>query len=326
MATQTLIKKTDSMTQIQTKLKNKGLIKFEKGIYKITRQLILDKDTTVDLNGSTLKRCASIQSIFLNRVSKGNTGYSAAGNITIKNGIVEGMGGYSYDNLITMFHAKNIYFGQVTFKDALCHAIELNACSDVTITNCNFLGCNLQKTDYAYREQIQIDHAGAGSFFLSSSSKTSACYDKTPCANITISNCFFGKSEYRDYPYACIGNHTQMYQGVQHSNINIINNEFHCKHSSLEQPCLSIISMRDVTIQYNRFDCDKVARIYSKTESYKTNGSKVSYYEGDGVCNNVFIANNMISCSQDSAFKQSSKTGKKHKNITKTSNTYNVKM
>jgi len=320
------IKKTDSMSQIQTKLDKRGSIIFQAGTYKITKQLVISKGTVLDLNGAVLQRKASIQSVFLNKVAKSNTGYSADGNIIIKNGTIEGMGGYSYDNLMTFFHSHDIEISNMVFKDTLCHAIEFNGCSDVTVRNCRFLGRNLKSTDDAFRELIQLDHSGAGAFFLSGSTKSSPCYDKTPCANVTITDCYFGKSEYRDYPYACIGNHTQMYQGIQHSNIKIIGNEFRCKHSPLLQPCLSFISMRDVIVRDNKFDCDKIARIYSKPESWKTNGTKVNPYTRDGVCTNITITDNVTNCSYDDAFKQFASTNKKHTGIVKKPNTFNAKM
>ena len=306
----------DSMATIQQKLDSSTSVKFQKGIYKITKQLKLNSNTLVNLNGSTLRRCASIQSIFINKVTKNTTKYDGSGSIVIQNGIFEGMGGYSYDNLVTLFHAKDVRIENVTFKDSLCHGLEINSSCKVVVNDCKFLGYNLEGTDYSYRELIQIDHAGAGSFFLKGSSTASVCYDGTPCNNVVISNCLFNKSEFRDYPYACIGNHTQLYKGKPHTNITIVNNEFHCKQSSLKQPCLSFISMTDVVVKNNKFDCDCVARIYSKAESYKLSGTKVNYAKGDGVCSDINITDNMITCGQKAAFKQSYKSGKKHTKIT----------
>lgn len=322
----TIIKPSDSMSVIQSKLNKGGNIQFQKGTYKITKQLIIRPNSTIDLNGSTLQRKASIQSVFLNEVSKSTTKYNGGGNITFRGGIIEGMGGYSYDNLVTFFHSKSITITGVTFRDILCHALEFNACSNVKVANCAFEGYNSEGPDYAFREVIQIDHASAGGFFLNGSTKNSACYDGTVCNNIIIENNLFTKSQYRDYPYACIGEHTQLYGGAQHNGITITNNEFHCKRSDLMQPCLSIIEMKNVTVQSNKFDADRVARIYSKAESYKTNGSKVTCKVGDGVCDTVKIVDNTASCSADDAFLQYYKSGKKHTNITKKRNTFNVEL
>ena len=318
----TTIKKTDDILQIQEKLGLGGTIKFQKGTYKIKRQLIIPKGTTINLNGATLQRCGSIQSIFINRVNRDSVGYKAAGDIIISNGTFEGMGGYSFDNLLTFFHANNIQLINVTFKDTLCHAVELNACSNVVINKCKFLGYNLEDVDHTYRESIQIDWAGVPSFYLSDSTFESPCYDGTHCYNISIHDCLFTKSEYRDYPYACIGTHTQQYKGKQHEKIRIFNNEFHCKHSKTAQACLSFIGMSDVLVENNKFDCDKVARIYSKTESYTANSlNKVSYAIRDGWCNGIVIKNNLISCKESSAFTEKNKTKKAHK-VTKKDNKF----
>lgn len=321
-----IVKPSDSMSTIQSKLNKYKDLQFQLGTYKITKQLIISEGTTINLNGATLQRRASIQSIFLNKVTESTTKYNGAGNITIQNGTIEGYGGYSYDNLITFFHARSIKIIGVIFKDALCHAIEFNSTADAIVKNCRFEGYNSEGPDYAFREVIQLDHASVGGFFLSGSSKTSACYDGTMCNNITIENNLFTRSAYRDYPYACIGEHTQIYGGAQHTGITITNNEFHCKRSNLMQPCLSIIEMKNVTVQSNKFDADRVARIYSKSESYKTNGSKVACKIGDGVCDTVKIIDNTASCSADDAFLQYYKSGKKHTNITKKRNAFNVEL
>lgn len=326
-ATVTIINKTDSMSKIQSKLNKHGIIKFTKGTYKITKQLIIPCDTTIDLNGSTLQRKGSLQSIFLNKASSSSKEYRADGNIIIKNGVFEGMGGYSYDNLLTFFHSHDITIDNCEFRDILCHAIEINSSKNVVIKNCKFLGYNLENADSAFRECIQLDHAGFSGFVLSGSSKNSACYDGTCCNKVEIHDCYFSKSNYRDYPYACIGEHSQLSGATfKHRNIKIYDNQFYCKKNpDLKQPCLSITSMEDVEIFNNYFDCYRVARIYSKNYSYTCKGSKVSSKDGDGICNNISIRNNRISgCKNNSeAFQQYNKSGStNHSGIKKTGNTF----
>ena len=113
-----IVKPSDSMSTIQSKLNKYKDLQFQLGTYKITKQLIISEGTTINLNGATLQRRASIQSIFLNKVTKSTTKYNGAGNIIIQNGTIEGYGGYSYDNLITFFHARSIKIIGVIFKDA----------------------------------------------------------------------------------------------------------------------------------------------------------------------------------------------------------------
>lgn len=322
----TTINKNDSMATIQSKISKGGTIKFAKGTYKITKQLIIPADTVIDLNDSTLQRKASIHAVFLNKVTKSTKGYNGAGNITIKNGTIEGMGGYTYTNLVTFFHSHDITISNCTFQDILCHGIELNSTKNAKIYNCKFLGYNLRSIEYSHKECIQIDFAYQAGYNLDGSSATSKCYDNTCCENIEICDCLFSKSNYRDYPYACIGTHNQPVE-KKHKNIKIYNNEFHCKiNPDLLQPCLSIIGMEDVVVENNKFECSRVARIYSKANSFK-NSSKIEAVDGDGICKNVSIINNEIKgCSTvKEAVHQYNKSGKtNHSNITKKPNSYLV--
>ena len=322
----TIIKTTDSMSTIQTKLNKGGDIVFNKGTYKITKQLIIPKNTTINLNGARLQRKASIQSIFINKVTKTTKRYGGDGNITISNGILEGMGGYSYDNLLTFFHSHDIVIDNVTFQDILCHGIELNSSQKCLITNCKFLGYNLKDTANVYKEMIQLDHASYAGFVLSGSVKTSPCYDGTCCDDVKIKACTFDKSNTRDYPYACIGEHAQLSGNLnKHNKIFIINNTFKCKYNTdIVQACLSFTNMENVQVYNNIFDCKRVARIYSKNYGYDVKGNKVTAKDGEGICRNISITNNIVyGCTKKEAFQQYNKSGtKNHENIVKDNNDF----
>ena len=328
------INKNDSMKTIQNKLNSASgnTVVFTKATYKITKQLIIPKDTKIDLNGARLQRKASIQSIFINKVTPDTTCWDGDGNIIIKNGIFEGMGGYSYDNLVTFFHSHHVTIENCVFQDILCHGIELNSTYICIVKSCKFLGYNLKDADNAYKEMIQIDQAGYSGFVLNGSTRYSKCYDGTCCEGITVINCTFDKSNTRDYPYACIGAHAQMYNvNKKHEHIRIFNNTFHCKiNKDIVQACISIINMKNVEIQQNIFDCARVARIYSKTSSYTLDGKKVTPHEGDGLCNGVSIFNNIIyNCKNaKAAFQQYNKSSKTHDHtgISKTKNEYCAKI
>ena len=282
------IKLTDSMSTIQKKLNKGGDIIWQNGVYDITKQLILKANSVINLNGSRLRRCANIQSIFLNSCKTSTTKYNGAGGIRITTGTFEGMGKYSPDNLVTFFHSHDIVITNCTFLDTRCHAIELNSTKNVTIENCNFLGCN---TDEVYKEIIQIDTAYAGGFWKDGSSIKSKCYDGTTCENIAINHCIFNKSNSRDYPKACIGTHTQIIDGRTHKNIKIFQNYFFCGN---EQACLSLIGMEDVQILSNYFEqYGRVARIYNKDYSYNLVGEKVAPKSGDGKCKDIRFINNV---------------------------------
>ena len=327
----TTIYKTDSMSVIQEKLDKGGEIIFSPGTYKITKQLVIPKNTIINLNTARLQRKASIQSIFINKVTQETTGYNGDGNIDIVNGILEGIGGYTFDNLVTFFHSHDIHISNCEFRDILCHGVELNSTKNVSIHNCTFRGYNLKDPDNAYKEMIQIDQAGFSAFVLRRSSTGSPCYDGTCCENIEINSCLFDKSNTRDYPYACIGAHAQMYNvKKKHKHIQIFNNTFHCKfNTDIIQPCISIINMEDITVDHNVFDCMKVARIYSKSYSYTLDGVKREPHEGDGLCKDISFTNNFIQRlkTNKEAFQQYNKSSTKsgHTNIVKKKNTFDSK-
>lgn len=284
----TEIKLTDSMSQIQKKLDKGGQICFQSGTYKITKQLILKEGTYLTLNGSTLRRSGNIQSIFLNKCTVKTKGYKGAGKITILNGTLEGMGSYPPDNLLTLFHSHDVHIEGVTFLDNLCHALEINSSRDVEVIGCKFLGCN---TKQEYKEAVQIDGAYMKGFTLSGSNAKSKCYDGTMCQHIVITNCEFSKSQYRTYPSACIGTHTQLKGGLRHKDITISQNMFNCGGSG---NCLSIIGMEDVQVLSNYFNnCGRVARIYSKDYSYDLQGNQVAAESGDGVCKDILFNDNV---------------------------------
>ena len=321
----TTINLRDSMSTIQSKLNSSREIKFTTGVYNITKQLILPANAKINLNGATLRRKANIQSIFINKVSNNSTRYSGAGNITIKNGTLEGMGGYSYDNLLTFFHSHDVVIQDVTFKDTLCHALEINSSQGIHVQHCYFLGYNLKDIESAYKEMIQIDYAGYSGFVLAGSTSKSKCYDGTCCENIRVNDCYFSKSNYRDYPYACIGEHSQLSGNHKHKNIIIHNNVFNCKlNSELIQACLSFTAMENVEVCNNVFYCNRVARIYSKNYSYLPSGEKVEAKLGDGICNGIHIHDNSIhECTAKTAFQIYNKSGKaNHKDIVKENNSF----
>ena len=277
----------DSMTTIQKKLNKGGDIHFQPGIYKITRQLIIPANTILHLYGAVLKRCGNIQSVFLNKCKTSTKQYNGAGNIRFLGGTIEGMGGYSYDNLITFFHSHDIELNGVTFLDTLCHAVELNACQNVVIKGCMFKGSN---TKDAYKEVIQLDTAYTTGFWLEGSSKKSKCYDGTTCNNISITNNTFTRSDYRKHPTACIGTHTQIINGKHHTDIKILQNYFVCNGGN----CISLIGMKDVQIFSNYFKgCSRAIKIFNKEESYTLTGELVKPGVMDGLVDNVKIVDNV---------------------------------
>lgn len=312
---------TDSMEKIQKKLNKGGNICFQYGTYNITKQLVIKAGSYITLNGSTLRRSANIQSIFINECSHKTKGYKGAGKITLINGTLEGMGAYKPDNLLTFFHSHDLHIESITFLDNLCHALEINSSKNVEVVGCDFFGCN---TKESYQEAIQIDAAYAKGFFLSGSTVKSKCYDGTMCENITITRCNFNKSNYRTYPSVCIGTHTQLVGGLRHKDIKILQNTFVCDNIS---NCLALIGMEDVQVSSNYFKrCGRIAKLNTKAFSYTLQGEQVTPGIDDGVCYDIRFNDNVESDAGE-AYKCSgvyaiSNAEKPHENIYVISNQF----
>lgn len=322
-----LIKKIYTMQQIQVILNRGGLITFEPGIYKITRQLILPSSTQVNLNGAVLRRTGNIQSIFINKVSSKTTGYQGSGKITIENGTLEGMGGFQYDNTLTLFHSNNVLLNNIKFLDCCgSHSVEVNACSNIIIRNCSFLGYN-SNPKATFREQIQIDFAGYSEFVLSGTTKTSKCYDGTHCKNITIENCIFDKSSSRPGCNAAIGNHAACSNGKRHIGIKIRNNKIKGYGIDKNQCGINLTSMQDVSIEKNHIEgFGRAIRIFAPAYFYTPKGQKIVDIASSGFCKNITISNNTILANvgklKSSGIYSYCKSNSEHQNIMIRQNTF----
>jgi hypothetical protein len=116
------------------------------------------------------------------------SGYNGDGNLLIKGGTLTGQGNKqtAKASIVHFGHAQNITFDNVTLKDCSnSHHIEFNACKDVYVKNCNFLGW-FGDAD-TYNEAIQLDLA-------TPELTTVAGGDYTPCKNVYIDSTYFGKS------------------------------------------------------------------------------------------------------------------------------------
>ncbi|GIN23132.1 right-handed parallel beta-helix repeat-containing protein [Siminovitchia fordii] len=152
------------------------------------------------------------------------TEYNGNGNIIVSGGMWDGRGNL-FENggtLITFGHSENVIFENLILKDVVNnHGIEINSSKNVIVDNCKFLGFrNTGQRDYA--EAIQIDRASEAGFPAFGS------YDLTPCRNVTIQNCFFGKSGTSGMTGwgRGVGSHGTITASAKHSNINVKNNRF----------------------------------------------------------------------------------------------------
>lgn len=120
-----------------------------------------------------------------------NGGYTGNGNLVVDGGTWN-MNATVYTTNQGCFgfgHADGITVRNVIIKDVpMLHAIEFNACKNVLVENCRFLGYRWDGTGgFAFEEAIQIDLAKSGAFNI-------APYDLTGCQDVRIVNNYFGAS------------------------------------------------------------------------------------------------------------------------------------
>ena len=206
---------TDDSTAIQNAVNNKGIILFDSGKnYKITSTIRLDKETTLDLNGSTIT--SSNKHLFFNfRSADTFTGYNGNGNIVIRNGIIIG-------GALSFAHGENIRLENIIFKNSLNdHFLEIAGCKNYVIENCRFIG--MANVSTSVQEYINIDPCTRPAFpWLPDGS---AFYDGTKNDGINVNNCYFslGDGDYA-YGYNAFGVHGVAGQSAKHKNIKLTGN------------------------------------------------------------------------------------------------------
>ena len=191
-----------------------GVLHIKKGTYLIDKPIKIKSNTIIFAYGSTFRRNANINNMFINDSDGTKGGYNANENIEIIGAVFDGAGG-SFSDKCTMLafgHAKNIKILDCTFKNLRdWHMVELNACQNVFIQNCLFedYGTSTMGT-----EMVQIDVAKSKTEF-----PWFGPYDNKTCDNIKITRCKFING------VRGIGTHTAG-TNAEHTRITITENEF----------------------------------------------------------------------------------------------------
>lgn len=272
---------TNDTTAIQNAVNNGGLIVFTTGKTYLTSDVIrLVANTVLDLNGCTIE-CTNKHMFFNFLGNSTATGYSGNGNITIRNGRLIG-GATSFG------HAKNVLFENVIFENSHNdHFLEICACKNYTIKNCQFIGMEYLTT--SVMEYINIDPCSRAPFpWLDDAS--SPFYDGTVNDGITIDGCYFsiGSGDYA-YGFNAVGVHGSGSQ--KHQKIRILNNEI----SGFTGCGLRINDMNNVLIDGNLIN----------VPANDANGIRV----GDvAQSTNVLIKGNVITASGTAITKANSST------------------
>ena len=173
----------------------------DEGTYVLRKGLKIFSNTTLCLNGVTLRRDSSV---YINMIctgeesnaDRGDTGYDANVNIRIEGGILDG--GATANTMIKVAHARNFVMDGMKLHNLKnAHMMEVAGVDGFTVHNCSFWN-QIMEIDEVGDEVIQLDIL---------KSKHIYGYRSEPLnmRNVLISGCYF-----EDCPRA-VGSHTQIY-------------------------------------------------------------------------------------------------------------------
>ena len=179
---------TDSYN-IQTELNETGRVTLEKGgTYRLYDSLVLGSNMSIEAEGATI---ICEKPIAFNIPEK--TDYKAAADISINGGIWKSEADGYYASSFKFTHASNIKLTNMKIRAANLsgHSIELVACKNVVIDNCDIAG--LGSSDSMTEEAVQLDIASSvtAPFLQGVPFRTDLAdklYNKAGCKNITIKN------------------------------------------------------------------------------------------------------------------------------------------
>ena len=179
---------TDSYN-IQQELNETGSVTLEKGsTYRLYDSLVLGSNMSIEAEGATI---ICEKPIAFNIPEK--TDYKAAADISINGGTWKSEADGYYASSFKFTHASNIKLTNIKIRAANLsgHSIELVACKDVVIDNCDIAG--LGNSESMTEEAVQLDIASSVTApFLSGipfrTDLVDRLYNKAGCKNITIKN------------------------------------------------------------------------------------------------------------------------------------------
>lgn len=174
---------------IQQELNKTGRVTLEKGgTYRLYDSLVLGSNMSIEAEGATI---ICEKPIAFNIPEK--TDYKAAADIGINGGIWKSEAEGYYASSFKFTHASNIRLTNMKIRAANLsgHSIELVACKDVIIDNCDIAG--LGSSESMTEEAVQLDIASSvtAPFLQGVPFRTDLAdklYNKAGCKNITIKN------------------------------------------------------------------------------------------------------------------------------------------
>lgn len=239
--------------------KTNVVIRFDAGEYKLNNCVIYS-NTSLLLNNQT--KLIHVRNSYFNPETQADkivpvlftnvkpfdtddmkiTGYNGRSNIYFEGGIID-----AYCSFV-LCHGRNIKINGTRFINTKSdHVMQIGACKNLTIENCEFEGMVETADDRQYVEMIQID------WMINSAlpywTTSALLYDGTVNDTITIDKCKFKKGQ-DDYAHlkTGIGSHGTM-DGEMNRNIIIKN----CDFIDFEYAGVNIYGMTNVLLSNNRF-------------------------------------------------------------------------
>lgn len=194
------------------------------GTWNLTNELFVKKNTYIlcDPGAVMVRKHSGYMIINGDRAIAAPGAYSGHGNITIEGGTWDANGA-SQSGLASIFHfghGEDIKVLKAILKDVVSsHHIEFNACKDIVVRDCKFLGW----FGSGNVEAIQLDVAYPT---LNNEQKVTLLPgDGSPCKNVLIEHNYFGGSGTPGSSQLsrAIGGHNAII-GKKHYNIRILNN------------------------------------------------------------------------------------------------------
>lgn len=170
-----------------------GVVYIPNGTWNLMTTLNVFSNTTILCSeGAKLYKYHTLNFLTNGTYGASYSGYNGQSNIRVIGGTWDCRGA-SYPSSPSMGlsfgHGQNILIQGVTVKNVPgYHAIEVNACKNVVIRDCQFIGF-VNTGSRGFSEAVQIDLAKSSSVF-----GYFGAYDNTPCTNVTIEGCYFGAS------------------------------------------------------------------------------------------------------------------------------------
>lgn len=203
---------------------------FPEGTTTVTDALLVNSNTTIDLNGSTIIFDFDRSQIFDYdwddtlgfvgfRPDDTFTEWNGNHDITIKNGKI--LGGCS-----SFLHSKNVLFENVDFETSGGrHSIQFAACRDFVVRYCNFYGVRDEDVTFA-SECINIDHCSYGGNPIIA--ENSPMWDGTKSYNVLVESNTFYPTDVEGLAYkSAVGTHgSGLTTDTICQRITIRNNEF----------------------------------------------------------------------------------------------------